>query len=79
MGVRPIDAGPLTMGQRVSNEKTGNVPGPDLQQRRLCAAHAGDDVLDAEGRRESAFKHSMQQFVKEYCGKAATTEDWKAI
>ena len=24
------------------------------------------------------FKHSMQQFVAEYAGKAATTEDWKA-
>jgi aminopeptidase N len=27
---------------------------------------------------EAAFKNSMQQFVKEYSGKAATTEDWKA-
>jgi len=26
---------------------------------------------------EAAFKHSMQEFVKEYAGKAATTEDWK--
>jgi aminopeptidase N len=27
---------------------------------------------------EAAFKNSMQAFVKEYSGKAATTEDWKA-
>jgi aminopeptidase N len=27
---------------------------------------------------EAAFKRSMQQFVTDYSGKAATTEDWKA-
>jgi aminopeptidase N len=27
---------------------------------------------------EVPFKNSMQQFVKDYAGKAATTEDWKA-
>ena len=48
----------------------------DLQQRSLRVAHAGDALLDAEGK-EDAFRHSMQAFVAEYAGKAATTEDWK--
>jgi aminopeptidase N len=33
---------------------------------------------DAKGGSEAAFKRSMQAFVREYSGKAATTEDWKA-
>ena len=78
-GVRAIDAGSLTQGERVSNSKQGE----DLYQ--LLIYSKGAYVLHmlemmywnkADG--EAPFKNSMQQFVKEYAGKAATTEDWKA-
>ncbi len=51
-GVRPVDAGPVVMGLRVSNSKTGaGIPGPDLWEGRVHPAHGGDAVLEsADGR-----------------------------
>jgi hypothetical protein len=78
-GVRPVDAGPLTMGERVSNAKAGE----DLYQMLIYSK--GAYVLHmlqmqywtiTDG--DNQFKRAMQQFVSDYSGKAATTEDWKA-
>ncbi|MGH9646012.1 MAG: M1 family metallopeptidase, partial [Bryobacteraceae bacterium] len=78
-GVRPIDAGALTMGGRVSNSKSGE----DVYQ--LLIYSKGAYILHmlemqywtpTEG--EAPFKRAMQQFVSDYAGKAATTEDFKA-
>ena len=78
-GVRPIDAGSLTMGERVSNSKSGE----DVYQMLIYSK--GAYILHmlemqywtpAEG--EAPFKRAMQQFVADYAGKPATTEDFKA-
>ena len=79
-GFRAIDAGPLTMGYRSSNTRTGW----DITRRLIYPKgayilhmirmmmydrHSGDDL----------FKETMRDLVKTYRGKPATTEDFKAI
>jgi hypothetical protein len=78
MGVRPIDAGPLTMGQRVANEKTGNVYQDLIYSKGAYVMHMLQVMYWTPKEGEAPFKHSMQEFVKEYAGKAASTEDLKA-
>ena len=79
-GFRAIDAGPLTMGYRLNNSKAGFNIARDLiypkgayilQMIRMMMwdRKTGDDT----------FKATMQDFVKTYSGKAATTEDFKAM
>ncbi len=77
-GVRPIDAGSLTMGERVSNEKTGNVYQSLIYSKGAYVLHMLEMAYWTPQDQENIFKHSMQQFVSDYSGKAATTEDWKA-
>jgi len=77
-GVRPIDAGSLTMGERVSNEKNGNVYQLLIYSKGAYVLHMLEMAYWTPQDGEGAFKRSMQQFVTDYSGKAATTEDWKA-
>jgi hypothetical protein len=77
-GVRPIDAGTLTMGGRVSNEKTGNVYQALIYSKGAYVLHMLEMAYWTPQDNENIFKRSMQQFVSDYSGKAATTEDWKA-
>ena len=77
-GLRPIDVGPLTMGYRVANDKTGNIYQSLIYSKGAYVLHMLEmQFVWAKDGGEGAFKNSMQQFVKTYSGKAATTEDWK--
>ncbi len=78
-GVRPIDAGALTMGERVSNSKSGE----DVYQMLIYSKgayilHMLEMQFWTPTDGETPFKRAMQQFVADYAGKAATTEDFKA-
>jgi hypothetical protein len=75
LGVRPIDAGPLTMGERVSNEKTGDVYQLLIYSKGAYVMHMLEMLYWTPQLKEEPFKKPMQTFVKEYAGKAATTED----
>jgi hypothetical protein len=78
-GVRPIDAGSLTMGARVSNAKSGeDVYQMLIYSKGAYVLHMLEMLYWTPQGQETAFKRSMQQFVSDYAGKAATTEDWKA-
>jgi hypothetical protein len=77
-GKRPIDVGALTMGGRVANQKTGNVYQALIYSKGAYVLHMLEMAEWTPQGQEAAFKNSMQQFVKDYAGKAATTEDWKA-
>jgi len=77
-GKRPIDVGPLTMGYRVNNEKTGNVYQDLIYSKGAYVMHMLQVMYWTPQQGDGPFKHSMQEFVKEYAGKAATTEDLKA-
>jgi hypothetical protein len=78
-GKRPIDVGSLTMGERVSNEKSGeDVYQMLIYSKGAYVLHMLEMMYWSTTDQETTFKNSMQKFVKEYSGKAATTEDWKA-
>jgi len=79
-GFRAIDVGALTMGSRLGNTRTGF----DIARRLIYPK--GAYVLhmirmmmwDPRGG-DRNFAETMQDFVKTYCGRAATTEDFKAV
>jgi Peptidase family M1 domain len=78
-GVRPIDAGSLTMGARVSNSKSGEgIYQMLIYSKGAYVLHMMEMQFWSPTDGEAGFKRSMQQFVSDYSGKAATTEDWKA-
>jgi Peptidase family M1 domain len=79
-GFRAIDAGPLTMGYRISNTRTG------LSTYRRLIYPKGAYVLHMirmmmwdRKTGDQPFRDTMQDFVKTYANKAATTEDFKAM
>jgi hypothetical protein len=79
-GYRAIDAGPLTMGYRLSNTRTG------FDTTRRLIYPKGAYILQMmrmmmwnRKTGDQSFKAAMQDFVKTYSGKAATTEDFKAM
>ncbi len=80
-GYRAIDAGSLTMGYRASNSRTG------VGITRRLIYPKGAFVLQMirmmlfDGRTggDKQFRETMQDFVNTYRGKAATTEDFKAM
>ena len=76
-GVRPIDVGPLTMGGRVSNEKTGDVYQDLIYSKGAYVMHMLQMMYWTPQQGDAPFKHSMQEFVATYKGKAATTDDLK--
>ena len=78
-GVRPIDAGALTMGARVNNSKAGeDIYNILIYNKGAFMLHMLEMQFWSQTEGEAPFKHAMQQFVQEYAGKAATTEEWKA-
>ena len=79
-GFRAIDAGPVTMGYRLSNAHTGF----DLTRRLIYPKgayilHMLRMMMQDSATGDQRFKEMMQDFVKTYAGKSATTEDFKAI
>jgi hypothetical protein len=77
-GLRPIDVGPLTMGYRVNNDKTGDFVAQKLiYSKGAYVLHMLEMMYWNPNSAEGPFKRSMQAFVTEYSGKAATTEDFK--
>jgi hypothetical protein len=78
LGFRPIDVGPLTMGGRVSNEKTGNVYQSLIYSKGAYVMHMLQIMYWTPQLGDAPFKQTMQAFVKQYSGKSASTEDLKA-
>jgi aminopeptidase N len=78
-GFPAIDAGPLTMGYRMSNNRTGY----DLTRRLIYPKGAYilymlRMMMYSNQTGDQAFKEMMRDFATTYSGRAATTEDFKA-
>ncbi len=79
-GFRAIDAGPLTMGYRMSNSRTGfDVTRHLIYPKGAYVLHMIRMAMWERQTGDQHFKEMMQDFVKTYSGKAATTEDFKAM
>jgi hypothetical protein len=79
-GFRAIDAGPLTMGYRTSNFRTGfDTTRRLIYPKGAYVLHMIRMMMRDRQKGDQLFKEAMQDFVKTYSGKAATTEDFKAM
>ena len=79
-GFRAIDAGPVTMGYRLSNSKAGfNITRDLIYPKGGYILHMIRMMMWDRQTGDQNFKATMQDFVKTYAGKAATTEDFKAM
>lgn len=79
-GYRAIDVGPVTMGYRLDNSKVGGNIGRYLIYPKGAYILQMIRMMMWNGQTgDQHFKETMQDFVKTYSGRAATTEDFKAI
>jgi peptidase M1-like protein len=79
-GFRAIDAGPVTMGYRMSNSRTGfDVTRRLIYPKGAYILHMIRMMMRDNRTGDQQFKETMRDFVKTYSGKAATTEDFKAM
>ena len=80
MGFRAIDVGPVTMGYRLNNSRVGvNVTRDLIYPKGAYILHMIRMMMHESRTGDAGFKGMMQDFVKTYAGKSATTEDFKAI
>jgi hypothetical protein len=78
-GFRAIDVGPLTMGYRANNSRTGGgITRRLIYPKGAYVLHMIRMMMYDRQSGDKAFKEMMQDFVNTYRGKAATTEDFKA-
>jgi hypothetical protein len=79
-GFRAIDAGPVTMGYRASNSRTGfSTTRRLIYPKGAYILHMMRMMMWDRKTGDQNFKAAMQDFVQTYSGKAATTEDFKAM
>jgi len=79
-GFRAIDVGPVTMGYRASNSRTGfGTTRRLIYPKGAYILHMIRMMMWDRKTGDQNFKVTMQDFVKTYSGKAATTEDFKAM
>jgi len=80
MGFRPVDVGPVTMGFRLSSQKTGfNVYRDLVYPKGAFILHMIQMMMWSPKDGDDLFAATMQDFVSTYRLQPATTEDFKAI
>ena len=79
-GFRGSDAGPLTMGYRLNNTRTGGgVTRRLIYPKGAYVLQMLREMMSDRHTGDQNFREMMQDFVKTYSGSAASTEDFKAI
>jgi hypothetical protein len=80
MGFRPIDVGPVTMGFRLSSDKTGwNIYQNLVYPKGAFILQMIRSMMWTNQYGDARFINTMHDFIDTYRMKAATTEDFKAI
>jgi len=79
-GFRAIDVGPVTLGYRANSSRTGfSVTRRLIYPKGAYILHMIRMMMWSSKTGDENFRTLMQDFVKTYSGKAATTEDFKAM
>jgi len=79
-GFRAIDVGPVTQGHRLNNTKAGyDVSRRLIYPKGAYILHMIRMMMWNAKTGDSEFKSMMQDFVKTYTNRPATTEDFKAM
>ena len=78
-GFRAIDVGPLTMGYRANNSRTGSgITRRLIYPKGAYVLHMLRMMMFDNRTGDAQFKAMMQDFVATYRGKSASTEDFKS-
>jgi len=80
-GSRPIDVGPVTLGYRLNNARTGfNIGRSLLYPKGAYILQMVRFLMrEKQGDPDARFKAMMHDFTKTYSNRIASTEDFKAI
>jgi hypothetical protein len=79
-GFRAIDVGPLTLGYRLNNSKSGfNITRDLIYPKGAYVLHMIRMMMWNPKTGDDAFKAMMHDYVKTFAGQPATTEDFKAM
>jgi Peptidase family M1 domain len=79
-GWRAIDAGPLTLGYRTNNSRTGEfVTERLIYPKGAYILHMIRMMMWDHRTGDENFKATMHDFVRNYTNRAATTEDFKSM
>lgn len=79
-GFRAIDAGPVTLGYRLNNQRTGfDITRRLIYPKGAYILHMIRMMMWDRQNGDRDFKNLMKDFAKTYAGQAATTEDFKAM
>ena len=78
-GFRAIDAGPVTLGYRLTNPRLGNVTRELIYPKGFYILHMIRMMMWDNKRGDQDFKVMMRDFVSTYHDRPATTEDFKAM
>ena len=78
-GFRGIDAGPVTMGYRMNNTRTGDLARRLIYPKGAYILHMLRMMMADNRNGDQNFKEMMRDFVKTYSGQPATTEEFKAM
>ena len=78
-GYGPVDAGPVTMGYRLDTSKTGSVYSSLIYPKGGYILHMVRMMMWNPQNPDAEFKAMMQDFVKTYANRPASTEDFKAM
>ncbi len=79
-GYRAIDVGPLTMGYRANNSRTGGgITRRLIYPKGAYVLHMIRIMMFDSRNGDKLFKETMQDFTNTYRGKPATTEEFKAM
>lgn len=79
-GYRPIDVGPLTMGYRANNSRTGEgITRRLIYPKGAYVLHMIRMMMHDSRAGDQPFKETMRDFVNTYRGKSASTEEFKMM
>jgi aminopeptidase N len=79
-GYRAIDVGPVTLGYRLLNSKTGfDIPQRLIYPKGAYVLHMLRMMMWDNKTRDEKFKTMMRDFVARHLNSTASTEDFKAI
>jgi hypothetical protein len=78
-GRRPIDVGPVTAGYRLSNSRSGSITTRLIYPKGGFILHMIRMMMWDNQSGDARFRSFMQDFVKSYYNKPASTEDFKAV
>jgi len=76
-GFRPIDVGPVTMGYRLNNSRTGSIARDLIYPKGAFILHMIRMMMWDRQSGDQQFKILMKDFLTTYAGKSASTEDFK--